>query len=253
MQVLQRGSCRCHCWHSRNSTSSDRKFDDTPRKDLPGDQPLGRMFASVCQQLQRRQSLIRAHSPQRRAHGGRVITWHTLTLRQESFDASVQQAEEVPCTGSPVTFARMSLKGLQGVWSDEQRLSLIRLLVVEKLPEDVEDHFPAQRELPELILLLLLLRHEELQPVAGDDWLISADAAVKQTQSEVEGRRKQWGVWAFTWTRWLALRRNIVPEQVRMCRDLQPERGRSQRAKKAKKKPVRLNGLRLLLMLIQLR
>lgn len=148
------------------------------------------MFVSVCQQLQRRQSLIRAHSPQRRAHRGRVIIWHTLTLGQESFDASVQQAEEVACTGSPVTFARTSLKGLQGVWSDEQRLSLIRLLVVEKLPEDVEDHFSAQRELPELILLLLLLRHEELQPVAGDDWLISAVAAVKQTQT-VRGGRSQ--------------------------------------------------------------
>lgn len=98
----------------------------------------------------------------------------------------------MPCTGSPVTLARTSLKDLQGVWSDEQRLSLVRLLVVEKLPEDVEDHFSAQRELPEPIPLLLLLRHEERQPVAGDDRLISAVAAAKQTRkrSEAEGGKR---------------------------------------------------------------
>lgn len=84
----------------------------------------------------------------------------------------------------------MSRKGLEGVWSDVQRLSLIRLLVVDKLSEDVGDHLSAQREVLELMLLLLLLRHEKRQPVVSDDRVVFAITAVKQTQTVRGGRSR---------------------------------------------------------------
>lgn len=121
----------------------------------------------------------------------------TLSLSGEAGEvgclrSTPERAEEVPCTGSPTLLHECSLRGLQGVWSDVQRMSQIRLLVVEKLSEDVEDHFSAQREVWELILLLLL-RHEKLQPVAGDDRPICAIAAVKPTQTvrKRKGGKKQ--------------------------------------------------------------
>lgn len=202
--------------------------------------------------FKRRQSLTRAHSPQRRAHAGRLITWHTLTLRQESFDASVQQAEEVPCTGCPGTLARMSLNGLQGVWSDEHRLTQTRLLVVEKLPEDVEDHFSAQRELPELILLLLI--HEELQLVVGDDWLIPVVAAVKQTQNSQKWKVAESSEECEHLPEWGDERFGEISSQSRWgCVETCNLREAGPNMQKTPQKPVRLNGFRLLLMLIQLR
>lgn len=80
----------------------------------------------------------------------------------------------------------MSLKGLQGVWSDVQRLSRILLLVVEKLSEDVGDHLSAQREVSELILLLL--GYEKLEPVAGNDGVVSAVTVERQAQTVGGGR-----------------------------------------------------------------
>lgn len=79
----------------------------------------------------------------------------------------------------------MSLKHPQGIWSDVQRLGWIRVLVVQKLSEDVEDHFSAQREVSQLILLLL--RDEELQLVVGNDRAISAG---KRTPTVRGGRGK---------------------------------------------------------------
>lgn len=83
------------------------------------------------------------------------------------------------------TFSSVSLKHPQGIWSDVQRLGRICFLVVEKLSEDVEDHFSAQGEVPQPILLLL--RDEELQLVVGNDRAVSA---VERTPTVRGGRGK---------------------------------------------------------------
>lgn len=126
-----------------------------------------------------------------RVHGGSEITGRLALSGRRGlvprFNGRTSRKSAAPWFSALFadTFSSVSLKHPQGIWSDVQRLGRIRFLVVEKLSENVEDHFSAQREVSQPILLLL--RDEELQLVVGDDRAISA---VKRTPTVRGGRGK---------------------------------------------------------------
>lgn len=111
----------------------------------------------------------------------------------------------------------------QGAPLDVHGLRLLQPLLVQELPEDVEHHLPAQRELPQQVLLFF--GHYKFQLVVCDDGTVATGERLEPSWHS--GREQRCGkskhkapdaMGAFTWKRVCVQSRNIFLEPGRIGR-----------------------------------